>query len=313
MNIIALIPIRNEAWVLETSLSNISEWADYIIVADQMSTDRSREICSKFPKVRLIDNTNLGHSNKVRWQLLDEARKIEGRNLIVCIDADEIVAPETFKDKEFFNKYSPGQCFELPWIQLWKSNAEYRTDSGWDELTKQCVFIDDRIMDYHREAVINDHTARIPLSSLSIIKLDSALLHLEYVPFAKSQVKQAWYRCSELIAGKRSARRINATYMVTKDSPQVTTEKVTSSWIDGVKFPENIESLTATWHTDCIMDWFKTYGIVTFELLDIWHIHKLKDEFVRQTGREPKPVTFPAWLLFLNKIKNKLRINFIFN
>ena len=307
MKIIALIPIKNEDWILESSLTNISRWADHIIIADQMSTDHSREICKKFPKVTLIDNLNEGHSNKVRWQLLDEARKIEGNNLIVCIDADEILVPDTFANKEVFKKYALGQRFEIPWIQLWKSPSQYRTDSGWDELTKQFAFIDDRVMDYERSEVINDHTARIPSSPLPLIHLDSALLHLEYVPFKKSQIKQAWYRCSELIAGKRSARRINTTYAPTLDSTQVKTKEVPATWNKGITFPEGLAETTSTWHRETILKWFDQYGIEFFEPLDIWHIQEFNDEFLKRMNRLPKPKHFPKWLLALNKIKNSLR------
>ena len=41
---IVMTPVRNEAWVLPAFLESTSRWADYIIIADQMSTDGSREI-----------------------------------------------------------------------------------------------------------------------------------------------------------------------------------------------------------------------------------------------------------------------------
>ena len=56
--IIVITPVRNEAWVLRAFLEATSLWADYIIIADQMSTDGSREIAKKYPKVVLIDNDN---------------------------------------------------------------------------------------------------------------------------------------------------------------------------------------------------------------------------------------------------------------
>ena len=36
---VVMTPVRNEAWVLKAFLEATSLWADYIIVADQMSTD----------------------------------------------------------------------------------------------------------------------------------------------------------------------------------------------------------------------------------------------------------------------------------
>ena len=61
--LIVLTPVRNEAWVLRAFLTATSLWADKIIIADQMSTDGSREICKEFPKVILLDNYGKRLSN----------------------------------------------------------------------------------------------------------------------------------------------------------------------------------------------------------------------------------------------------------
>ena len=46
MKIIALVPVRNEAWVLEHSLTCWSGFCDVVIVNDQKSTDETREIAA---------------------------------------------------------------------------------------------------------------------------------------------------------------------------------------------------------------------------------------------------------------------------
>ena len=55
MKVIALLPVRNEAWVLPHTLSCLSGFCDVIIVSDQDSTDESRAICRRFAKVALLD------------------------------------------------------------------------------------------------------------------------------------------------------------------------------------------------------------------------------------------------------------------
>ena len=76
MKKIVLMPVKNEDWILEYSLSCASLWADHIIVADQTSTDRTPEICRKFEKVIYVKNHAEFHSSNVRKLLLDEARKV---------------------------------------------------------------------------------------------------------------------------------------------------------------------------------------------------------------------------------------------
>ena len=51
---IAMTPVRNEAWVLHAFLKTTSTWADFIIIADQMSTDGSRDIYKQYEKVSVF-------------------------------------------------------------------------------------------------------------------------------------------------------------------------------------------------------------------------------------------------------------------
>ena len=48
--LIVMTPVRNEAWVLHAFLKTTSTWADFIIIADQMSTDGSRDIYKQYEK-----------------------------------------------------------------------------------------------------------------------------------------------------------------------------------------------------------------------------------------------------------------------
>ena len=91
--LICMTPIRNEAWVLHAFLKATSIWADYIIIADQLSTDGSREIALSYPKVILIDNNHPDYNEADRQKMLiDRARQIEGDKILFGLDADEIFA-----------------------------------------------------------------------------------------------------------------------------------------------------------------------------------------------------------------------------
>ena len=54
--IVVLTPTKNEEWILERFLRVTTQFADLVIVADQGSTDRTREICERFENVRVIGN-----------------------------------------------------------------------------------------------------------------------------------------------------------------------------------------------------------------------------------------------------------------
>lgn len=95
--IVILTPVKNEAWILDQFLSVSSQFADAIIVADQQSTDASREICRRFPKVILIDNPDRDYNELSRQQLLIAAARehVPGPKILLALDADEILAADS--------------------------------------------------------------------------------------------------------------------------------------------------------------------------------------------------------------------------
>jgi hypothetical protein len=130
------------------------------------------------------------------------------------------------------------------------------------------------------------------------------------VAWDRTQLKQAWYRCCELINGKRDARRINNAYRITLMNGNIPSHPVKDSWVEGLVLPENLNNVTNSWHLSEILNFFNTYGIEFFEDLQIWHISVLREEFIKRVGRTPVSKTFPYIIIFLNDIKNNIRFFF---
>lgn len=307
MKTIVLIPTRNEEWILESTLKNTSPFVDMIIIADQNSTDKTVEICKKFSNVKVVNNPNEGHSNRVRWLLLDEARKEGPGNLIICIDADEMISPKAIVEmRNAFPK--PGEVFKFKWIQLWKSNHKYMEEGVWKNNFKIIAFVDGNENEYKKDFVINDHTTRVPDTNIGkVFDISYPLLHFHFVAWRRTELKQVWYRCTELIAGKRNAKRINNTYRVTLMSDSVVDKPVPKEWTEGLDLPTNLENISSEWHLIEINGFFDKYGIEFFEALQIWHVPELKEEFIKRVGRDPVSKTYPAWLSALNEIKNWIK------
>ncbi len=305
MKIITLLPVKNEAWILPYSLENYSQFSDYIIIADQHSTDGSREIYKRFPKVTFFNNDFTGASNKIRWNLLDEARKIPGNNLIICLDADELLSPKAVEVmKELGNKKPVS--FRSDWRQLIGDGSRHRIDGVWKESTKDFAFIDDRSsVDYERKELLIDHTGRIPSISNSI-KIDYPILHLHYMAKVRSEIKQAWYMCIELLNGI-NPRRINHRYFPAQFSNIISAE-VDPKWTEGITMP-SMEVFADTYaeRQNEVSDMITKNGILYFEPLQIWHIQELHERFVKDIGRKPRPTVMPKWILYLNDLKNKIK------
>ena len=119
--LVVLTPVRNEAWVLRAFLEATSLWADYIIIADQMSTDGSREIAKEYPKVILIDNDRKEmHQAATRRLLFEEAKKIDGDKILFALDADEFLSGDFMNEEDWrrIMNSKPDDSFWWRWMNL---------------------------------------------------------------------------------------------------------------------------------------------------------------------------------------------------
>ncbi len=133
----------------------------------------------------------------------------------------------------------------------------------------------------------------------------------EFLFWEKAQIKQAWYRCSELINKSKSARKINNTYKDTKNTDSVKTSSVDQSWLINLSLPEISYLPEEDWRYQEMLGWFDKYGIEFFEPLDIWHIEKFNQLFLEKAGRAPKPVFYPRIITKLNDLKNRIKNDYL--
>ncbi len=298
MKVIALLPVRNEAWVLEHSLSCLSAFCDVVIVSDQGSTDGSQEICRRFPKVHLLE-TPRGQTTDLlpkhaRWRLLDAARQYDGNNLLWCTDADELISPasvRTFLAAHAGELIAP-RAIQCRYIHLWKRMRRFRHDlSPYGPKWKVVAVVDDRRMDYPRDPGAPPlHEPRTPMDiDPHVLSAgDLHLLHLQYAAWQRNQMKQAWYRSLEQLDGRATAAEINEKYGITMSPFFSRTKPVPPAWLDGLTLPSERVDDEPGWHDAEMLRLFDERGIEFFEPLQIWHLRRLRDEFRRRTGRDPR-------------------------
>ena len=238
MKIIAMMPVRNEAWILPHSLACLSAFCDVILVSDQDSEDESREICRRFPKVVLLESSQRLVCEQARWLLLDAARGYEGCNLLWCTDADELMSPTLaarFIDAQR-GALAPGTVVECLYYHLWSRPDRYRSEGGnYAPYWKEIALLDDRRMDYSRARRLPLHEHRVPIEGAAArVRAENLpVLHLQWLLAERNQMKQAWYRCRELLDGEKAAAAINAFYSVTLPDAAVHTADVPPAWVAG--------------------------------------------------------------------------------
>jgi hypothetical protein len=298
MKVIALVPVRNDAWVLEHSLACWSGFCDAIIISDQNSTDGSRAVYRKFPKVVVLDaareNAVAGLPQQARWRLLDAARNYDGKNLLWCTDADELTPPTLARS--FFERHaevlSERRVVECRFYNLWNSLTRFRQDlSAYGPRWKPMGFVDDRIVDYPRGAVRPLHEPRMPIETggTALRAEELPVLHLQWTMWQRNQMKQAWYRCIDFMDKRMTAAEVNAFYSITLPEWYVRTEDLPDAWRRDITLPDAMVDCQPAWHETEILGWFAERGVEFFEPLEIWHVPSLRSEFRRRTGRSPRP------------------------
>ncbi len=293
MNIIGMMPVRNEAWVLRHSLTCLTAFCDVVLVSDQASEDESRTICREFPTVVVIEQDRTMVCEEARWRLLDAARDYDGHNLLWCTDADELVSPRLAADalRDAGLAAGPGTPIECAFYHLWHDAGRYRDDgSPYARQHKLMAFVDDRHRDYDRSPVLPLHQHRVPLvDGNPVLELhDLPVMHLQWLLMHRNQMKQAWYRCNEWLHSGRAAADINLQYSITLLPPHVKTTPVPPEWVADVTFPDLTVDASPSWQEHDIRRWFGERGAAHFEPLEIWHIRSLAELFRREVGRRPR-------------------------
>jgi len=294
MKVIALMPVKNEEWILEKTLAPLSKICDHIMVADQNSTDRSIEIVRSIPNCILSKNDEVYHSSNVRKMLLDAAREsFSGSNLLISLDADEIFTSNIL-DKDIMESWKAlpkGTSISLVWNQLWRSIHLYRNDdSVWTNNRKYFVYIDDKSRAFDNVNVINDHTGRFPFDPRKIyVENRVSVLHFQFVCYERMLSKQNYYMVSEKVFGDETDKCINEKYKIAKDEENISFQRVDkkfySGWEElGMSFDIRINEYLF-WYDLEVLSMMKKYGCRFFKNLNIWDIDwKLKKQMALAKG-----------------------------
>lgn len=282
-----MTPIRNEAWVLDVFLKITSIWADFIIIADQNSTDGSREIALNYPKVILVENKSLDFNEAERQKMLiDKAREIEGDKILFGLDADEIFAANycVTEDWQKILNSKPGDVFWFKWAEIrpdlktyWKSEKTYYP---W-------VFHDDGV-EPHSNYVRNMHSMRIPypIEEKHMFYVDEFLvLHLAYLNSFRVNAKRRFYKFVDWSLNHRSIIKLSRSYAQHKTDPIYPLNDYMLYTIGkhSVDFFNLVDkSSTKFWFDEYIVDRFGNYPKEKISKLDIWQkdfceIYNIKD------------------------------------
>ncbi len=286
--IIALVPVRNEAWILHRFLQCTLLWADHVIIADQNSDDGSAEIARSYSRVTVVENSDPTFSEVERQKLLlRAARQIPGPRLLMALDADEILSANILESPEWKSalQAEPGTVVELAKVNLKEPNTYFLHSAEDAKAWLPFGYMDDGAE--HEGAVI--HTCRIPEPpNAPRFRLnDVVLLHLNSCNVARNESKNRWYRCFERITfPEKSVVQITRLYdWEERLQPKWKIRPIRDEWVaayreQGIDLTR-FEAEPVYWWDWEILRMFKTHGTRLFRYLDIWSVDW---EALRQRG-----------------------------
>jgi hypothetical protein len=271
--------VRNEAWILDAFLSAASLWADMIVIADQMSTDGSREIYKRYPKVHVIDNDRPNmHQSASRMLALDEARRLLNGNtnaVLFAMDADEMLEGDFIHSKAWAQivDSKPNDCFEWCWMNICAGNPTHYTvpiPLYW------AVHVSDNVWNgIFPES--NIHEMRLPWpnsDAREIILRDFYSIHFGYFNIKRVKNKSRFYQVSSLDDATRynvvNLYRQYHTITKAKNFP-VPDDAYIYYLRNGLDIVSMIDlEDEGAYYTEEIKKYFERYGTKKYAMLDIW-------------------------------------------
>lgn len=298
---IVMTPTRNEAWVIRAFLECNGLWADYIIIADQMSTDGTREIIAEYVRpndgmsrtnalnephtlndgrhraeVIMIDNKNPEFNEAERQSMLvAKAREVAaGRDTLLWgLDADEILPAnwkETEDGKHILNSVK-GDVFWFKWAQLAPDKIHYGDSDYYPWL-----FHDDGV-EPHGNYVRNMHSMRIPYpieeKQMYYVR-DFRVLHCGLLDPMRVAAKNRFYQFVDWEMNHKTPVALSRLYAAHRQENQVVDEQFEIE-PEAIAFPFDLWSLIEvgmehTWFDDYVHERISKFSIKKLRKLDIW-------------------------------------------
>lgn len=283
--LIVLTPVFNEVWILPAFLKATSLWADYIIIADQMSTDGSKELYKQFKKVIVVDNPiREMHQARTRRLLLEESKKIIGDKILFTLDADEFLSGNFMQTESWdymMYKSKPSDVFEFRWMNLCANPSKYSTWCSYYWAVR------------YEEGVFNGefsdnfiHENRLPWPPKADEHYINIFEDIKFIHFARVNVrrqlnKERFYQIVQRAASpKRSFISFYRQYHpiiseVTYDVPNDTYAFYKNNGLD-ILSEINLND-NGKHYTSSVLNKIEECGIKLFSGLDIWDINFLQE------------------------------------
>jgi len=234
MNLVGLMLVRNEQWVIGASIRAALQWCDQVVLYADRCTDMTMETAAHAdlgfgggkPTGRIMavwhdEPAKVWNEMDLRQQTLLIGRRMGGTHFAI-IDADEILTANLLPAvRSWFLDLKPRQQLQVPMVPVWDSIEKYRSERcAWtyrNDLT--LGFKDDPALTWQpREDGYHHHSrppAGIEGEPLRPINWgDGGVLHLQFANKRRLLAKHVLYRMVDHLRWplRRSVAQLNRIY-----------------------------------------------------------------------------------------------------
>jgi len=273
LQLISLTPTKNEHWIIEKFIAATKLWAHRVIIADQGSTDGTLNVIQTTRGVEAVINDSPIFDEVHRQRLLiNQARSVPGRRVMIALDADEVLSANSMDSDEWRKIYDarPGTVLRFRWVNILPGFKR-----AWiPDQRKRCGFIDDGSPHSGKRI----HNQRIPGGTdAPVLDLhEIVLLHFQYVSWERMRRKHRWYQAWEQLNNLKDQplqifRQYNHMNGSWKDHEMF---DVQPQWFDGFERAGiDFRSLACepiTWWDRELVELLRAHGPEYFRRLAIW-------------------------------------------
>ena len=284
MKLVALMPCRNEDWVIGLSLRVVLKWANEAVVLLHSCTDDSKKIVSDIAnenpsRVHVLENSDLvWREMEQRQQMLDYARSI-GSTHIAITDADEVLTGNLLgSTAEQIKSLPSGGLMQTRMLCAWRSLTDYRSgNSVWsNRYDLALAFHDNPNIRWSAKNDGYDHHQRNPLGSRPAFQYSGlgGVIHLQFANWDRLVAKHALYKMSERVKFQsKNIESIDRLYNLALDENGLQTTKMQDEiWGPYSDLLKYIDMDKTPWQIAECERLMKEHGKGTFEGLNLFGV-----------------------------------------
>lgn len=285
MNLIGLMPVKNEAHVLRASAEIALLWCDGLVILDHGSTDDTAEILSDlWDKYSSDDRLRVIHVGDEAWNEMDhrqkmlESARLWGSSHIALVDADEILTSNYLGSiREWIIRLTPGQILTMPMYNLRGSLHHFHETGIWGNRIATVAFADHPDLHWAGDQFHHREPMGLDLESVRMgVQGEGGVMHLWGADLRRLAAKHALYKMTERIRWPNTPiADIEAMYNLwrgpTTSDPIWRIGQVPSSWWQAYEhLIGEIDLNEVPWQEQACRELARKHGMFTFNGLDLF-------------------------------------------